>query len=74
MNTRRRWLASGLALPAWAWMGVAHAQAKQPLVIGWLAADTRGGPKEFTQALAALGWNAGADYVLEPRFADGRVE
>lgn len=74
MNTRRRCLAAGATWPALAWVGAARAQAKPPRVIGWLAADTRSGPQDFTQAMAALGWKPGIDHVLEQRFADGHID
>ena len=78
MNTRRRWLAAGAAWPALAWTGALHAQANPPLVIGWLEVPGRDvgqfGVKAFKEGMAALGWQIGTQYVLEERYADGRVE
>jgi putative tryptophan/tyrosine transport system substrate-binding protein len=78
MNTRRRWLAAGAAWPALAWTGVLHAQANPPVIIGWLETDKRERsslrPKAFHEGMAALGWKQGAQYVLEERYAEGRVE
>ena len=78
VDLRRRWLAAGAAWPALAWTGALRAQAKPPVIIGWLEAANRerssGFPKAFHQGMAALGWKLGAQYVLEERYADGRVE
>ena len=76
-ETRRRWLAAGAALPALASLGALRAQAKPPVVIGFLLANSRGGAQgglAFREGMAALGWKEGAQYVIEARFADGRVE
>jgi putative tryptophan/tyrosine transport system substrate-binding protein len=72
--TRRHWLATGMAWPAIAWLDALHAQPNPPVVIGWLSTDTRRGPDEFNDSMAALGWKIGTQYVLEQRHADGRVE
>jgi putative ABC transport system substrate-binding protein len=77
MNTRRRWLAVGAAWPALAWTGALRAQANTPVVIGALSPGSRGegrGTRIFNEALAALGWKLGTQYVLEERFADGRAD
>jgi putative tryptophan/tyrosine transport system substrate-binding protein len=79
MNTRRRWLAAGAAWPALAWTGALRAQAKPPLVIGYLqvaSRDTTGqrNVDVFNAAMAALGWKLGTTYVLEVRYAEGRAE
>ena len=81
MNTRRRWLAAGAAWPALAWTGALHAQADlrtAPVVIGLLEAASRErtawAPKAFHEGMAALGWKLGAQYVLEERYADARLE
>ena len=74
-ETRRRWLAAGAALPAFASLGTLHAQAKPPVVIGWLDAGRHPNAlKAFNEDMAALGWKLGAQYVLEERYADGRAE
>ena len=77
MNTRRRWLAAGAAVPALASLGTLRAQVSPPVVIGWLSNATRDGRgliNAFTEGMAALGWKLGAQYVLEERHADGQVE
>ena len=76
VETRRRWLAVGVAWPTLAWTGALRAQANAPVVIGWLANGTRDGRgllNAFTEGMAALGWKLGAQYVLEERHADGQV-
>jgi putative tryptophan/tyrosine transport system substrate-binding protein len=78
VDTRRRWLAAGVGWPALAWMGALRAQANPPVVIGWLYANSpTGGDRlldAFNEGMAALGWRIGAQYLLEERYADGRVE
>ncbi len=78
MNTRRRWLAAGAALPALAWTGALRAQANPPVLIGWLSATSRDGGlarlNAFNEGMAALGWKLGAQYLLEERHADGHVD
>ena len=78
MNTRRKWLATGVAWPALAWAGALRAQANSPVIIGWLDIYGRdvGQPSlgAFKEGMAALGWKIGTQYVLEERYADGRVE
>ena len=78
MNTRRRWLAAGAAWPALAWTGALRAQAKPPVVIGWLVVVSRElglpGRAAFNEGMAALGWRLGSHYVLEERYADGRQD
>jgi putative tryptophan/tyrosine transport system substrate-binding protein len=77
MNTRRHWLAAGAALPALAWMGALHAQAKAPVVIGLLNARSHRSEVSrlaFQDSMAALGWKHGAEYVVEERSADGHLE
>ena len=76
MNTRRKWLAAGVAVPALAWTSTLRAQANPPVVIGSLSPGSRGegrGTRAFNDGMAALGWKVGTQYVLEQRFADGRV-
>ena len=78
MNTRRRCLAAGAAWPALIWTSALHAQSNAPVVIGWLSADSRDGDegavRAFNEGMAALGWKLGAQYLLEARYADGRVD
>ena len=78
VDTRRRWLAAGVGWPALAWMGALRAQANPPVVIGWLYANSpTGGDRlldAFNEGMAALGWRIGTQYLLEERYADGRVE
>ena len=78
MNPRRRCLVAGMGLPALAWTGALQAQAKPPVVVGWLAANSATGGDRlldaFNEGMAALGWRIGAQYLLEERHADGHVE
>ena len=55
------------------------AQSKQaPVLIGWLHSDSRELSGHYLTALkeglAALGWKEGAQYVIEERWANGRVD
>ena len=78
MNTRRRCLAAGAVWPALAWTGALHAQANAPVVIAWLSTGSpdsdRPALNAFNEGMAALGWKIGAQYLLEERYADGRVD
>jgi putative ABC transport system substrate-binding protein len=78
LKTRRRWLAVGVAWPAMAWTGVLRAQVTPQAVIGWLDTGTQeagqSGKNAFNEGMAALGWKMGAQYRLEERYADGRVD
>jgi len=69
---------AGAAFPALAWTGALRAQAKPPVVIGWLDSVSRErgswATTAFHEGMAALGWKLGEQYVLEERYADGRVE
>ena len=51
-------------------------QSKQPVLIGWLHADSRESSANylsvFKEGLAALGWKEGSQIVIEERWADGR--
>ena len=76
-DSRRRWLAAGVGLPALAWMGALRAQVNAPLVIGSLIPGSRGegrGTRAFNESMAALGWKLDTQYVLEERYAQGRVD
>ena len=78
MNTRRRLV---ISLGACASVpGTVFAQAKKPpVVIGWLSAGLRpeaGGGNllaEVKKELATLGWQEGANYVLEELYAAGQL-
>ena len=76
MTTRRELLvAFGVAPLAWA--GAVFAQAKKPpVLVGYLSAGSRTAAvfAVFKEEMAARGWKEGSNYVLEARFADGRVE
>ena len=55
------------------------AQSKrQPVVIGWLQFGSRERSiriiSEFKEGLATLGWKEGAQFVIEERWADGRID
>jgi putative ABC transport system substrate-binding protein len=54
------------------------AQSRHPILIGWLNTDSREvsghNLAAFKEGLAALGWMEGAQYVIEERWADGRVD
>ena len=55
------------------------AQAKQaPVLIGWLNTDSRELSGHyltaFKEGLAALGWKEGSQYVIEERWANGRMD
>ena len=51
---------------------------KAPIVIGWLGANSsdlgQRNMAPFKEGLAALGWKEGAQFVIEGRWADGRIE
>jgi ABC-type uncharacterized transport system substrate-binding protein len=57
---------------------MAIAQTKQPVLIGWLNVGSRDSHGHFhavfKEWLAALGWQEGARYVMEERWAGGRME
>ena len=75
-STRRDFLATA-AWPALAWAGAVFAQAKPPILIGWLTLGSRGSGRQIAElkdALAALGWKEGSQVVFEERFADGRAD
>ena len=77
-ETRRRWLAAGAALPALASLGALHAQVKPPVVIGWLSTGSPDSDRPelsaFNEGMATPGWRLGAQYLVEARLADGRVD
>jgi len=77
-STRRAFLLAAAAWPVLGWTGSVFAQSKPPILIGWLNTDSRevSGPNltAFKEGLAALGWVEGAQYVIEERWANGRVD
>jgi ABC transporter substrate binding protein len=77
-STRRAFLLAAAAWPALGWTGSVLAQSKQPILIGWLNTDLRELSGHhltaFKEGLAALGWKEGAQYVIEERWANGRVD
>lgn len=74
MNTRRTWLFAGAALAPFAAMNALRAQQNAPVVIAFLSATGREGLDPFNEGMAALGWKMGTNYVVEARWAGGRVE
>jgi len=78
LETRRRWLAVGVAGPALAWSGALRAQANPPVVIGWPSPNSHGsspgGTLPFNEGMAALGWKVGTQYVIDERYAEGQVD
>jgi putative ABC transport system substrate-binding protein len=76
--TRRTFILAAAAWPALALVGAAFAQSKKPpVVIGWLSAGLRpeaggGNLAELKKELATLGWQDGANYVLEELYAAGQ--
>ena len=78
-STRRAFLLAAVAWPALAWAGALFAQSKQvPILIGWLNTDSRElsghDLSAFKEGLATLGWKEGAQYVIEERWANGRID
>ncbi len=78
-STRRAFLIAAAAWPALAWTGAVFGQPKKPpVLIGWLLAGSRTGSARaltaFKEGMAALGWKEGSNYVLEERWAEGRVD
>jgi putative ABC transport system substrate-binding protein len=67
-----------MSYPVLTWAGAANTQANSPLVIAWLHASTREpnlyGLNAFNEGMAALGWHQGVQYVVEERWAGGRIE
>ncbi len=77
--TRREFLIAAAAWPVLGWTGAAFGQSKKPpVLIGWLSSGSRvvGGRTltAFKEGMAALGWKEGSNYVLEERWAEGRVD
>jgi putative ABC transport system substrate-binding protein len=76
---RRRILLAASSWLALARAGEVLAQSKHaPILIGWLNTDSRelNGHylSAFKEGLATLGWKEGAQYVIEERLANGRVD
>ena len=68
-----------IAAAAWLsliWSREAAAQARPPVLIGWLNTGSRDVSGQrlatFKDGMAELGWKDGATYVVEERWADGR--
>ncbi|MFN0182898.1 MAG: ABC transporter substrate-binding protein [Aquabacterium sp.] len=78
IGPRRHWLCAAAAWPALAWVGDLRAQARPPVVVGWLSpigGEKQGGAlAAFNEGMAALGWTLGTQYVVQARHAEGRVE
>jgi putative ABC transport system substrate-binding protein len=77
MNTRRNLLIV-LGTVSFTPRTVFAQSKKPPIVIGWLNTGPRpeaggGGLAEFKKELATLGWQEGANYVLEELYAAGEV-
>lgn len=77
-SARRKLLAVSAALPALVWAGAARAQAKPPVLIGWLNNTSRKANIHylvaFKEGMAAFGWKEGANYVIEERWAESVEE
>ncbi len=77
-STRRAFLLAAGAWPALTWTRILFAQSKQPILIGWLNTDSRElsghDLTAFKEGLATLGWKEGAQYVIEERWANGRID
>ncbi len=77
-EVRRRIVVAGAAIPALAWMGAAHAQAKPLVLVGWLNNTSRKANahylRAFKEGMATLGWNEGVNYAIEERWAESVSE
>ena len=78
-STRRELLLAAAAWPALAWANAVFGQAqKPPILIGWLGLYSREAAARrfaaFKEELAVLGWQEGSQFVIEERWADGRIE
>src|SRR5262245_13998772 len=77
-STRRAFLLAAAAWLVLGWTGSVFAQSKQPILIGWLNTDSREvsghNLTAFKEGLTALGWVEGAQYVIEERWANRRVD
>ncbi|MGH8703197.1 MAG: ABC transporter substrate-binding protein [Burkholderiales bacterium] len=77
-STRRAFLLAAAAWPAIGWIGMARAQSKQPILIGWLSLGSRESRAHwlaaFKEGLAALGWREGSQVVIEERSAETRAD
>ena len=73
---RRTILVAAAAWPLLIWSRRAVAQAKPPVLIGWLNTGSRkvAGQRlaTFKDGMEELGWKDGSSYVVEERWADGR--
>lgn len=77
-STRRSFICGAVAWPALAWANAVLAQSKRPVLIGWLnmgSVETSGQAlAALEEGLAALGWKEGQQYVIEARWANGKIE
>jgi putative ABC transport system substrate-binding protein len=77
---RRREFIAGLAGSAATWPLVAHAQQGKLVRLGYLDGGARPDPtvqnlrRQFVLGMRDLGYNEGRDYILEDRYAEGRME
>ena len=73
---KRRNLLVMLGATAWTPRTLFAQAKKPPVVIGWLhgTGSTRGSLAAFKEGLAALHHTEGASYVIEARWAEGRLE
>ena len=74
---RRSFVIAAAMWPALAFAGAVFGQSKKPpVVVGWLSAGQREADganlAEFKKELATLGWQDGANYVLEELYAAGQ--
>ena len=77
---RRALILAAASWPALAWTSAVFGQSKKPpVVIGWLGVGTPETtvPRNmavFKEALSALGWKEGTQFVIEVRWAGSEVE
>src|SRR5687767_7477554 len=75
--TSRRDVLVALVVASWT-PGLAFAQSRPPLLIGWLHTDSRSDIADelaaFKEGMAALGWKEGASYRLEELWAEGDLQ
>lgn len=73
---RRTVLVAAAAWPSLIWSRETVAQAKPPVLIGWLNTGSRkvSGQRlvTFKSGMAKLGWKEGSNYIVEERWADGQ--
>ena len=78
MIARRKVVLTAAALPALVWASSVRAQASPPVLIGWLDSGTRESDLQLLDAfkggMATYGWKEGAEYVIEERWLEGRMD